>query len=113
MRTETSRHPRNTLLLAVALSALMAQAAADPLQDCIQDKRARLRLQTCPAVIDSPAYNALEKSTAYANLGELRLQAGTLRFDLNTLIAQKDKTSRKAAEALKKDFLLKVPILSS
>lgn len=40
---------------------------------------------------------------------ELRLQAGTLRFDLNTLIAQKDKTGRKAAEALKKDFLLKVP----
>lgn len=39
---------------------------------------------------------------------ELRLQAGTLRFDLNTLIAQKDKISRKAAEALKKDFLLKV-----
>lgn len=39
---------------------------------------------------------------------ELRLQAGTLRFDLNTLIAQKDKPSRKAAEALKKDFLLKV-----
>ncbi len=79
MRTETSRHPRNTLLLAVALSALMAQAAADPLQDCIQDKRARLRLQTCPAVIDSPAYNALEKSSAYANLGELRLQAGALK----------------------------------
>ncbi len=43
---------------------------------------------------------------------ELRLQAGTLRFDLNTLIAQKDKPSRKAAEALKKDFLLKVPMLS-
>ncbi len=43
---------------------------------------------------------------------ELRLQAGTLRFDLNTLIAQKEKSSRKAAEALKKDFLLKASTIT-
>lgn len=39
---------------------------------------------------------------------ELRLQVGTLRFDLNALAEGKDKASRKTAQALKKKFLEKV-----
>lgn len=38
---------------------------------------------------------------------ELRLQVGTLRFDLNALAEGKDKAGRKTALALKKDFLKK------
>lgn len=41
---------------------------------------------------------------------ELRNQVGNLRFDLNTLIesGDKSKADKKSAQALKKDFLLKV-----
>ena len=41
---------------------------------------------------------------------ELRNQVGNLRFDLNTLIdsSAKDKSEKKAATALKKDFFKKV-----
>ena len=38
---------------------------------------------------------------------ELRLQVGTLRFDLNALAEGKDKASRKKALGLKADFLKK------
>ena len=36
---------------------------------------------------------------------ELRLQVGTLRFDLNTLSSKLDKTKRKQVGDLKKTFL--------
>lgn len=41
---------------------------------------------------------------------ELRNQVGNLRFDLNTLIesGDKSKADKKSAQALKKDFLIKV-----
>lgn len=39
---------------------------------------------------------------------ELRRELGTLRFDLNTLASAKDKTARKAALALRTEFLAKV-----
>ena len=39
---------------------------------------------------------------------ELRLQVGTLRFDLNTLSSKLDKSKRKQVEGLKKTFLKEV-----
>jgi tetratricopeptide (TPR) repeat protein len=58
---------------------MASTALADPLQDCMQDRRARLRLQSCPAVISSSLYNASDKSIAYTNLGEIRVQSGALK----------------------------------
>ncbi|EIE25851.1 photosystem II oxygen evolving complex protein PsbQ [Coccomyxa subellipsoidea C-169] len=66
------------------------------------------RIQESEKRIDTSLDGFVKKQYWTNAREELRLQAGTLRFDLNTLIAQKDKISRKAAEALKKDFLLKV-----
>jgi tetratricopeptide (TPR) repeat protein len=70
---------RSILLLTAVFSAAASAALSDPLQDCTQDRRARLRLQSCPAVVSSPLYNDFYKSTAYTNLGEIRLQAGALK----------------------------------
>lgn len=79
MRNEIFLPRRTVVLLTMALSTIGGQAIADPLQDCMQDRRVRLRLQACPVVTESPVYNALDKSVAFTNLGEIRLQAGALK----------------------------------
>jgi len=83
MRTHTQYPLGFFVLLSALFCALASAALADPLQDCTQDRRARLRLQSCPAVIQSPVYNALDKSTAYTNLGQIRVQSGALKEALN------------------------------
>jgi tetratricopeptide (TPR) repeat protein len=67
------------VLLMVGVTALASPAAADALQDCTQPQRARLRLQSCPAVIISSAYGPIDKSVAYTNLGEIRVESGALK----------------------------------
>jgi photosystem II oxygen-evolving enhancer protein 3 len=87
----------------------LPQAVRDGLlqaRSSIPDTKARIK--ESEKRIDTSLDNFVKKQYWTNAREELRLQAGTLRFDLNTLIAQKDKTGRKAAEALKKDFLLKV-----
>ncbi|BDA44080.1 Oxygen-evolving enhancer protein 3, chloroplastic [Coccomyxa sp. Obi] len=87
----------------------LPQAVRDGLvqaRSSIPDTKARIK--ESEKRIDTSLDNFVKKQYWTNAREELRLQAGTLRFDLNTLIAQKDKPSRKAAEALKKDFLLKV-----
>ncbi|KAK9827271.1 hypothetical protein WJX81_006704 [Elliptochloris bilobata] len=57
--------------------------------------------------IDSSLEPFIKKNYWTAAREELRLQVGTLRFDLNALAESKDKASRKKALSLKKDFLKK------
>lgn len=66
-------------LFAFCFSLLAESASADPLEDCAQHYRPRLRLAGCSEVVRSPAFDAATKSKAYANIGELRLQAGALK----------------------------------
>jgi len=68
-----------TALLIAGLTAFVSPAVADALQDCTQPQRARLRLQSCPAVILSSAYGPIDKSVAYTNLGDIRVESGALR----------------------------------
>lgn len=79
MRKHTRYFLGTLVLLSGLFCALASAAHADPLADCTQERRMRLRLQSCPAVIASPLYNAFDKSTAYANLGQIRVQSGALK----------------------------------
>jgi tetratricopeptide (TPR) repeat protein len=67
---------------AVLLCLIASPVIADPLSDCNQPRRPRLQLLSCPAVISSPMYNAVDKSAAYTNLGEIRVRSGALKAAL-------------------------------
>jgi hypothetical protein len=64
---------------------------------CGGDALAADHVLCCPAVCP-PLSRTLARE-------ELRLQVGTLRFDLNTLASVKPKEEKKAALALRKEFL--------
>lgn len=58
--------------------------------------------------LDSDVLPKIEKAYWTLAREELRLQVGTLRFDLNTLASIKAKEDKKKALALRKDFLAAV-----
>jgi tetratricopeptide (TPR) repeat protein len=53
-----------------------APAAADALADCRQGQDAALRLRGCTQVIDDASYGPVDKTLAYRNRGNARLDAG-------------------------------------
>lgn len=91
----------------------LPQATRDGLtqaRSSIEDTKKRVK--SAEARIDSEVAGYVSKAYWTEAREELRRQVGTLRFDLNTLAAAKgDKTSKKAAQELKKNFIAKVEAL--
>jgi tetratricopeptide (TPR) repeat protein len=80
MPTGSRRVLQRGAIFAVLVLASISQAVdAGPFEDCTQQVRPRLRLAGCSHVIGSPSFDAAAKSTAYTNIGELRVQAGALK----------------------------------
>lgn len=69
------------------------------------------RAKASEAVLDSNVEPLVKKNYWILARDELRVELGTLRFDLNTLAEAKPKDEKKAALALKKDFIAKVEAL--
>jgi len=70
----------------------------------------KARIKEAEQILDTKLDPLIQKKYWTQAREELRNQVGNLRFDLNTLIesGDKSKADKKSAQALKKDFLLKV-----
>uniref|UniRef100_A0A0D6R181 Oxygen-evolving enhancer protein 3, chloroplastic n=1 Tax=Araucaria cunninghamii TaxID=56994 RepID=A0A0D6R181_ARACU len=84
----------------------LPQSVRDGLEQARKDEGlTKKRIKESERRIDTALDPFIKKKYWTSAREELRLQVGTLRFDLNTLSAKLDKTKRKAVGELKKTFL--------